>query len=150
MKDNHEFYMRKALTQAHLALTEDEVPVGAIMIHNDKVIAKSYNQCRKLCDPTAHAEMQIITSACHYLNSRYLDQCVLYTTLEPCYMCSGALFWAQLGVLVYGAGDPKQGFSNINKKITHPKTNIIRGVLQQECAYLLSDFFEKKRKLKKK
>lgn len=150
MLQTHEFYMRQALTEAKKAFYEDEVPVGSIILYKNKIIAKSYNMCIKLCDPTAHAEMQVITSAANYLKSRYLDKCVLYTTLEPCHMCSGALFWSKIGQLVYGASDRKNGFSMKKEQLLHPKTIITKGVLSNECAYLLTDFFKKKRKLLKK
>ena len=150
MNDSHEFYMKKALIEAQKGSSEDEVPVGAIVVHDNIVIAKSYNLCIKLCDPTAHAEMQVITAACNYLQSRYLNECTLYTTLEPCSMCSGAMYWAQLGHLVYGAEDEKRGFSLFKNNLIHPKTKITNGILQYECATLLIDFFKKKRNLKKK
>jgi tRNA(adenine34) deaminase len=150
MDNSHEFYMKKALIEARRASSEDEVPVGAIVVYNNIVIAKSYNLCIKLCDPTAHAEMQVITAACGYLNSRYLDKCILYTTLEPCSMCSGAMYWSKLGHLVYGAKDEKRGFSLFKNHLLHPKTKITKGVLQYECTTLLTDFFKKKRKLKEK
>ena len=150
MNHSHEFYMKKALIEADRASSEDEVPVGAIIVYENIVIAKSYNLCIKLCDPTAHAEIQVITSACSYLNSRYLDKCILYTTLEPCIMCSGAMYWSKLGHLVYGANDEKRGFSLFKKNLIHPKTKITKGILQYECATLLTDFFKKKRNLKEK
>ena len=106
--------------------------------------------CERLCDPTAHAEMQVITAACNYLKSKYLDKCIMYTTLEPCPMCAGALFWAKIGQIIYGAKDPKQGAILLEKNILHQKTIIKGGVLIGECAHLLTSFFEKKRKLKKK
>ena len=140
--------MKKALIEAERGATEDEVPVGAIVVHENIVIAKSYNLCIKLCDPTAHAEIQVITAACNYLQSRYLNECILYTTLEPCNMCSGAMYWAKLGHLVYGAEDPKKGFSQFKNHLIHPKTKITKGILQYESSLLLTDFFKKKRKLK--
>jgi len=148
MIDQHAFYMTLALKEARKALLDDEVPVGSIIVYNNKVIAKSHNRSIRLCDPTAHAEMQVITSACNYLKSRYLQDCILYTTLEPCNMCSGALFWSKIGQLVYGAKDKKQGFSNLTERTLHPKTIIRAGILADECGYLLTKFFEKKRKLK--
>ena len=140
--------MKKALIEAERGATEDEVPVGAIVVHENIVIAKSYNLCIKLCDPTAHAEIQVITAACNYLQSRYLNECILYTTLEPCNMCSGAMYWAKLGHLVYGAEDPKKGFSQFKNHLIHPKTKITKGILQYESSLLLTEFFKKKRKLK--
>jgi len=140
--------MKKALIEAERGATEDEVPVGAIVVHENIVIAKSYNLCIKLCDPTAHAEIQVITAACNYLQSRYLNECILYTTLEPCNMCSGAMYWSKLGHLVYGAEDPKKGFSQFKNHLIHPKTKITKGILQYESSLLLTEFFKKKRKLK--
>ena len=147
MINRDEFYMKKALIEAKKAEMEDEVPVGAIIIHNDKIIAKAYNMCIRLCDPTAHAEMQVITAACNYLNSRYLEGCTLYTTLEPCIMCSGALFWSKIDALVYGCSDQKRGGILVSKKIIHPKTKIKKGVLEYDCGQLLTKFFKKKRNL---
>jgi len=145
-----EFYMKEALKEAKKAFTDDEVPVGSIIVYKNTIIAKSYNMCERLCDPTAHAEMQVITSACNYLKSKYLDKCILYTTLEPCSMCAGALFWSKIGKIVYGAKDPKRGALLLGQNLLHPKTIVKGGVLIGECAYLLSSFFEKKRKLNKK
>jgi len=150
MIDMDEFYMREALKEAKKAFQEDEVPVGAIIVHNDTIIARGYNMCEKLKDPTAHAEMTTITSACNYLQSKYLNECTMYVTLEPCVMCAGALFWAKIGKVVYGARDEKEGSFLIDKNIMHPKTKIKGSVLMGECAYLLTSFFEKKRKLDKK
>ena len=142
--------MELALEQAQRAEIAGEVPVGAVFVSDDQVIATSGNETIGLKDPTAHAEMQVITSACNYLQSKYLDKCIMYTTLEPCIMCAGALFWSKIGQIVYGAKDPKQGAFLLDNNPLHPKT-IIRGeVLIGECAYLLTSFFEKKRKLKKK
>ena len=135
--------MREALKEAKKAFAEDEVPVGCIIVHGDKVIARGYNMCERLCDPTAHAEMQVLTSACNYLQSKYLDQCTMYITLEPCVMCGGAIFWSKMGKIVYGTRDLKQGMFLLEKNITHPKTEITGGVLKEECAHLLSSFFEK-------
>ena len=150
MDNSHEFYMKKALIEANRGAYEDEVPVGAIVVYENTIIAKSYNLCIKLCDPTAHAEMQVITAACNYLQSRYLNKCILYTTLEPCVMCSGAMFWSQLGHLVFSANDKKSGFSLFKQNLIHPKTKITKGVLNYESSMLLTDFFKKKRNLKKK
>ena len=147
MINMNEFYMKKALIEARKADSEDEVPVGAIIVHDQKIIAKAHNLCIKLCDPTAHAEMQAITAACNYLESRYLERCTIYTTLEPCVMCTGALFWSKIGSLVYGCDDKKKGGVMIVKKIIHPKTIIKKGVLKYECGQILTDFFKKKRKL---
>ena len=149
MNNSHEFYMKKALLEAERGAADDEVPVGAVVVHENVVIAKSYNLCIKLCDPTAHAEIQVITAACNYLRSRYLNECILYTTLEPCNMCSGAMYWAQIGHLVYGAKDEQKGFNKFKSNLLHPKTKITRGILQYESSMLLTDFFKKKRNLKK-
>lgn len=145
-----DFYMREALKEAKKAFQENEVPVGAIIIHNDTIIARGYNMCERLKDPTAHAEMTTITSACNYLQSKYLNECTMYVTLEPCVMCAGALFWSKIGKVVYGARDKKDGVFLLDKNILHPKTKIKGGVMQEECSYLLTSFFEKKRKLDKK
>jgi len=143
-------YMREALKEAKKAFKEDEVPVGSIIVHENTIIARSYNMCERLCDPTAHAEMQALTSACHYIQSKYLDKCTIYTTLEPCIMCSGALFWSKINRIVFGAKDKENRNGVLQKQIIHPKTKIQGGVLGEECAYLLTSFFEKKRKLDKK
>ena len=143
-------YMREALKEAKKAFKEDEVPVGSIIVYENTIIARSYNMCERLCDPTAHAEMQALTSACHYIQSKYLDKCTIYTTLEPCIMCSGALFWSKINRIVFGAKDKENRNGVLQKQIIHPKTKIQGGVLGEECAYLLTSFFEKKRKLDKK
>lgn len=141
-----EKFMREALKEAQLAFNEEEIPVGAVIVSNDgRVIARAHNLTERLNDPTAHAEMQAITSATHSLGGKYLNDCVLYVTLEPCVMCAGALFWSQIGRVVYGASDPKRGYSVTGKNLLHPKTVINKGILEQECAALLVDFFKKKR-----
>ncbi|MBF25146.1 MAG: tRNA-specific adenosine deaminase [Flavobacteriales bacterium] len=150
MINTDEMYMKKALLEAKIAMDKDEVPVGAIIVHNNKIIAKAHNLTIHLCDPTAHAEMQAITAACNYLQSRYLDQCTLYTTLEPCIMCGSALSWSKIGKVVYGASDQKRGISYLEKNILHKKTIIKKNILMYECGNLLSEFFKKKRKLKQK
>ncbi|MAZ55402.1 MAG: tRNA-specific adenosine deaminase [Flavobacteriales bacterium] len=143
-------YMREALKEAKKAFKEDEVPVGSIIVHENTIIARSYNMCERLCDPTAHAEMQALTSACHYIQSKYLDKCTIYTTLEPCIMCSGALFWSKINRIVFGAKDKENRNGILLRQIIHPKTEIQGGVLGEESAHLLTSFFEKKRKLDKK
>ena len=148
MLDLDEFYMRQALIEAKKAELDDEVPVGAIIVHDKKIIAKAHNMCIRLCDPTAHAEMQVITAACSYIKSRYLEKCIIYTTLEPCIMCAGALFWSKIDSLVYGCDDKKRGGVIIAKKIIHPKTKIKKGILEHECGHMLIEFFKKKRNLK--
>lgn len=141
-----EYFMREALKQAQLAFDTDEVPVGAIVVSNNRIIARTHNLTEKLNDVTAHAEMQAITSAAENLGGKYLNDCTLYVTLEPCPMCAGALKWAQLGRLVYGAGDPQRGYSSVSDKMLHPKTEVISGVLQNKSQALIQDFFQKKRK----
>jgi len=140
-----DFYMREALREAKKAFDADEVPIGCVIVYNDTIIARGFNRTEQLRDFTAHAEMQAFTSAAEYLNSKYLTECTLFVTLEPCSMCSGAAFWTQLGRIVYGATDHKRGVSAISSQILHPKTRVSGGVLQSDCAALLSAFFSKKR-----
>jgi len=140
-----ERFMREALKEAQKAAEKGEVPIGAIIVCQNQIISRAHNLTETLNDPTAHAEMQAITAATNYLGGKYIDQCSLYVTIEPCPMCAGALYWAQLGKLIYGAADSKRGFSLIEKKILHPKTVVIGGVLKDECSKLVSDFFKKKR-----
>ncbi|MCS6819179.1 MAG: tRNA adenosine(34) deaminase TadA [Chitinophagales bacterium] len=142
---NDEYFMRLALQEARKAAEEGEVPVGAVIICNGKVIAKGYNQVEKLNDATAHAEMIALTAASGYLGSKFLEACTLYVTIEPCLMCAGALRWTRLGRLVFGASEPKSGFSLLGKDVLHPDTNIEQGVLKEECAALIKDFFKSKR-----
>ena len=143
----HEYFMMMALKEARLAFDEDEVPVGAVVVMNDKVISRGRNMTEKLHDPTAHAEMIALTSAFNTLGSKYLPEATLYVTVEPCLMCAGAVYWSKLGKLVYGADDEKNGY----KKTTssnwpfHPKTELIRGVMKDDCAKLMKDFFKQKR-----
>ena len=141
----HEYFMRLALQQAHLALDANEIPVRAIVVCNNTVVAKAYNQTELLQDVTAHVELLAITAAANYVGGKYLPNCTLYITLEPCIMCSGAAYWAQLGAVVYGASDEKRGFTTLQKPILHPKTQIVSGILAVECAALMSDFFKSKR-----
>lgn len=138
--------MKEALKEAHKALEADEVPVGAVIVANDRIIARTHNLTETLTDVTAHAEMQAITSAANSIGGKYLMDCIVYVTLEPCVMCAGALAWSQAGKIVFGASDTKRGFSLFSHKILHPKTEIISGVLAEECEMLLKDFFAKKRK----
>jgi tRNA(adenine34) deaminase len=141
-----EQFMREALKEAKKAFDADEVPVGAVIVCNNQVIARAHNLTECLNDVTAHAEMQGITSAANFLNGKYLNECTLYVTLEPCVMCAGAIGWAQLGKLVYGASDTKRGFNLLNdKRVLHPKTIVKSGVLEDECAALMKFFFQKKR-----
>lgn len=140
-----EYFMNEALKEAQKAGEKDEVPVGAVIVANNTIIARAHNLTVGLNDVTAHAEMQAITSAENYLGSRYLNECTLYITLEPCLMCAAATSWAQIGKIVYGADDPKAGYSRIGKKVLHPKTIVAKGILQNECSDILSGFFMKKR-----
>lgn len=139
------YFMREALREAKKAFDADEVPVGAIVVVNEKIIARAHNYTERLTDPTAHAEMQVFTAATNHLGAKYLNDCTLYVTLEPCVMCAGASYWSQIGRIVYGASDEKRGFSVINKNILHPKTTITGGVLEEECAALIKTFFQSKR-----
>ncbi|MDQ3050061.1 MAG: nucleoside deaminase [Bacteroidota bacterium] len=140
-----EYFMRIALAEAQKAFDADEIPVGAIIVSKGQVIARAHNMTEKLNDVTAHAEMLAFTSASNFLNSKYLSECTLYVTLEPCVMCAGASFWAQVGTLVYGAKDEKRGYLNVSSAISHPRTLVKGGVMATECGELLIDFFRKKR-----
>jgi len=142
-----EYFMRQALVQAKNAFDEDEVPIGAVIVINDKIISRGYNQVEKLNDPTAHAEIIALTSAFNYLGSKYLPDATIYVTIEPCLMCAGALYWSKVGRIVYGASDEKNGYLHITKQNSpfHPKTELIKGVLQDECAELIKTFFKQKR-----
>ncbi len=139
------YFMKQALIQAKKAYDKDEVPVGAIIVCDNQIIARAYNYTEALNDVTAHAEMQAFTAAADYLGGKYLNECTLYVTLEPCIMCGGAAYWTQLKKVVYGTKDEKRGFSTLAQNIFHPKTEIEGGLLQGECAKLLSDFFKSKR-----
>jgi tRNA(adenine34) deaminase len=140
-----EHHMREALKLAHMALQEDEVPIGAVVVCQNKIIARAYNMTERLNDVTAHAEMQAITAAANFLGGKYLDECTLYVTIEPCVMCAGATAWAQVGKIVFGARDEKRGFLLTSKKILHPKTVLKGGVMEKECGELVTEFFRKKR-----
>ena len=141
-----EYFMNEALKEARKAFDADEVPVGAIIVAENKIIARGHNLTEQLNDVTAHAEMQTITSAANYIGGKYLNDCTLYVTLEPCLMCAGALQWSHITKIVYGATDDKKGYSKINQPVLHPKTTVIKGVLEDECSKLLKDFFKIKRK----
>ena len=143
--NEHEKYMREALREASFAASEDEVPIGAIIICRGRIVGKGHNMTEKLNDPTAHAEMIAITAATEALGGKYLNDCTLYVTVEPCPMCAGALAWSQIGEVVYGASDPKRGFSMFSPSLMHPKTKVVSGVLAEECGNLVSDFFRNKR-----
>ncbi len=140
-----EMYMRKALAEAQQALTEGEIPIGAIVVCQDHVIARAHNLTETLHDVTAHAEMQAITSAANELGGKYLKDCTLYVTVEPCVMCAGALGWSQLSRVVYGAADEKRGYQLYAPRALHPKTTIKGGILEEECRQLMQDFFKNKR-----
>ncbi|HNR18616.1 MAG: nucleoside deaminase [Bacteroidetes bacterium] len=140
-----EHFMHEALKDATFAFNEDEIPVGAVIVCNNRIIARAHNMTQKLNDVTAHAEMIAFTSASSFLNSKYLTNCKLYVTLEPCVMCAGASFWTQIPEIIFGAFDDKRGFSIIDKKILHPSTKIKGGILQNECGDLLKTYFQKKR-----
>jgi len=143
---NDEYYMRRALQEAELAYREGEIPVGAVVVSQNRIIARAHNLTETLTDVTAHAEMQAITAAANLLGGKYLNECVLYVTLEPCVMCAGALGWSQIGKVVYGASDEKRGFKKFAPDTLHPKTEVVSGVLEYECSVLMTDFFREKRK----
>ena len=145
MDDEH--FMRQALAQAQKAFDEEEVPVGAVVVINNKIIARGYNQVEKLNDATAHAEMIALTSAFNFLGAKYLPDATLYVTVEPCLMCAGALYWSKIGRVVYGTADEKNGYLHVTKGASpfHPKTQMTRGVLKEECATLMKSFFQQKR-----
>lgn len=140
-----DFFMKEALKEAQKAFDKDEVPVGAVVVCDFRIIARAHNLTETLNDVTAHAEMQAFTAAANNLGSKYLDACTLYVTLEPCVMCAGASFWTQISKIVYGATDENRGFLKTGKKILHPKTEVIGGIMETECAALLKEFFKKKR-----
>ena len=142
-----EYFMMLALKEAKRAFEEDEVPVGAIVVLNEKLIARGHNMVEKLNDPTAHAEMIALTSAFNNLGGKYLPEATLYITVEPCLMCAGALYWSKIGKIVYGADDEKNGYKKTagTNWPFHPKTELIRGVSKEECSQLMKDFFKKKR-----
>ena len=141
-----EEYMQRALAEAKAAYDADEVPGGAVVVCRDRIIARAHNLTETLNDVTAHAEMQAITAAANALGGKYLDTCTLYVTVEPCVMCAGAIGWAQMGRVVYGAADPKRGFAAFAPQALHPKTQVTAGVLEAECAALMKAFFKSKRR----
>jgi tRNA(adenine34) deaminase len=140
-----EYFMKKAIDEAHKARDKDEIPVGAIIVYENRIIAKGHNLTEKLTDFTAHAEMQVFTSASEFLNNKYLNKCTLYVTLEPCVMCAGAAFWTRIGRLVIGASDERRGYDRISKSLLHSKTKVSKGVLKESCSKIMSDFFKTKR-----
>ncbi len=144
MDDNR--YMQMALEEARRALEQGEVPIGAVVVCKNRVIARAHNLTETLTDPTAHAEMQAITMATEYLGGKYLSDCTLYVTVEPCPMCAAALAWAQIPRIVYGADDPRRGYSLFSPSLLHPRTQVTKGILGDECAALMKDFFKDRRK----
>jgi tRNA(adenine34) deaminase len=140
-----EYFMKQALSEAHAAATEGEVPVGAVVVCRNRIIARAHNQTERLNDPTAHAEILSITAAAGVLGAKYLTDCALYVTLEPCAMCAGAMGWAHIGMLTYGASDVKRGFQRYAPDVLHPKTIVKHGVMEEECAALMQAFFREKR-----
>ena len=140
-----EYYMREALREARAAAQEDEVPIGAVVVSGDRVIGRGHNQTELLHDVTAHAEMLALTAAEEALGAKYLTDCTLYVTVEPCPMCAGALGWTQVGRIVYGAADPKRGFTLLTGPLLHPKTEVTGGVLADECTALMKEYFKNKR-----
>lgn len=145
LNQEDEYYMGLALMQAQKALEEEEIPVGAVVVCQGRIVAKAYNQTEVLTDVTAHAEMIAITSAAQTIGAKYLKDCTMYVTLEPCLMCAGALYWSQLGRLVYGAKEEKRGFERVGQSVLHPKTEILGGVRAQESESLLKEFFSMRR-----
>ena len=143
---NDTYFMKKALQEAKTAFEKGEIPVGAIIVFKDQIIARAHNLTETLTDVTAHAEMQAFTAAADYLGGKYLKDCILYVTLEPCQMCTGASYWTQIGKIVYGASEPERGFINL-KTTLHPKTKVIGGILDNDCSLLLKRFFVEKRNL---
>ena len=135
-------FMQLAINEAQKALREEEVPIGAVIVCGDRVIGRGHNLVETLCDATAHAEMQCITAAASTLGGKYLKDCTIYVTVEPCIMCAGALAWSQIGRVVYGADDPKRGYTTVEGRVFHPKTVVERGVMREECEMLRKDFFK--------
>lgn len=142
---NDEYFMKQALMEARIAAEEGEVPVGAVVVCRDRILARAHNQTERLKDPTAHAEMLAITAAVNVLGAKYLVGCTLYVTVEPCVMCAGAIGWSQLSSLIYGAGDEKRGFRKYAPHALHPKTVVKNGVMEQECADQMLQFFKQRR-----
>jgi len=140
------YFMKRALQEAEIAFDKDEVPIGAVIVINDQIIARAHNLTETLNDVTAHAEMQAFTAAADFLGGKYLKDCTLYVTLEPCQMCAGASYWTQIGKIVYGASDPQRGFLKYNTQL-HPKTKVISGILEEECSEIVTRFFVQKRNL---
>jgi tRNA(adenine34) deaminase len=144
---SEEYFMNEALKEAHKALTKGEVPIGAVIVCNKTIIARAHNLTETLHDVTAHAEMQTITAAASFLGGKYLTECVLYVTLEPCVMCAAAAAWAQIGKIVYAADDEKRGFRMVAYPLLHPKTEVVSGIMASECSRIIKEFFKNRRKL---
>jgi len=140
-----EYFMKEAIKEAQRAFDVNEIPIGAVIVSEGKIIARAHNLTERLNDVTAHAEMQAFTAAAEYLGGKYLHQCTLYVTIEPCVMCLGASYWTQIDKIVVGAKDPKRGASQLDVKLTHPKTKLKTGVLEKECASIMQKFFDQKR-----
>ena len=140
-----EYFMKEALKEARKALELDEVPIGAVVVSNLRIIARGHNLTEQLNDVTAHAEMQAFTAAANFLGGKFLEECTLYVTIEPCAMCAGAAYWARIGKIVYGAKDEKKGYSKLKEKILHPKTEVVSGILEKECSELMTNYFKQKR-----
>lgn len=145
---NDDYWMRMALKEANYAYEDDEVPIGAVIVSNGKIIGKGHNQTERLKDVTAHAEMLAITAAANYLGAKFLEECTLYVTIEPCPICAAALRWARIGRVVYGAADPKAGYSQFGNKMFHPKTEVHHGTMEHDCGVLMTEFFRAKREKK--
>ncbi|MFC3196560.1 nucleoside deaminase [Parapedobacter deserti] len=140
-----EVFMKEALKEAHIALEQDEVPIGAVIVSKNRIIGRGHNLTERLNDVTAHAEMQAFTAAANYVGGKYLHDCTLYVTIEPCVMCAGAAYWTQISRIVFGARDEKRGFSVFGSQLLHPKTTVISGILAEESATLITSFFRNKR-----
>ena len=138
--------MQRAIEEARAAAEEGEIPIGAVVVCGGRIVGKGHNRVEALGDATAHAEMQALTAAMNTLGGKYLPECALYVTVEPCVMCAGALAWSQIGKVVYGAADPKRGYSTYSNRILHPKTEVVSGFMEQECREIMEDFFKKLRK----
>lgn len=146
MNTDHEKYMREALKEARRAWDEGEIPIGAVVVCEGRIIARAHNQTETLHDPTAHAEMLAMTAATSYIGGKYLPECTLYVTVEPCPMCAAAMAWTQIGEVVYGADDPKRGYTLFSPSLLHPRTKVSSGILSEECSSLMTDFFKKIRR----
>ncbi len=145
MDFSHEYFMKEALKEAQKAFEEEEVPIGAVIVCRNRIIARAHNLTERLTDVTAHAEMQAFTSAMSYLGAKYLPECTLYVTIEPCMMCAGASYWSQIGTIVFGAYDEKRGYSRFSDRALHPKTVLVSGVMEDACKALMQEFFRARR-----